>query len=94
MAQIMISINVKTMGKTAEFLKEFFKQRGISCWICTQMSGGIDFREEIVDAVRKCQIFIPLINAEWAGSGECKVCGQLNLTCRHHYYVIALACNL
>ena len=37
------------------------------------MDGGIDYRDAIVEAVKKCQIFLPLINAEWAASGECKV---------------------
>lgn len=80
----MISINVRTMGDTAKFLKEFFERHEISCWICVQMDGGIDFRDAIVDAVKKCHIFLPLINSEWASSGECKdefnFAKRLNLT--------------
>ena len=69
----MISINVKTMADTARFLKDFFEKHNVSTWICVQMDGGIDFRDGIVDAVKKCNIFLPLINTEWASSGECKV---------------------
>eukprot|EP01038_Epipyxis_sp_PR26KG_P006390 gene6390-8803_t len=84
MATIMISINVKTMGETGELLKSFFERNNITCWICTSMNGGVEFREEIVEAVKKCKIFLPLINDEWARSGECKdeynLAKRLNLT--------------
>ena len=35
------------------------------------MVGGVDFRNAIVDAVKTCTIFLPLINDAWAKSGEC-----------------------
>jgi hypothetical protein len=73
MADIMISINVRTMASTARVLNDFFEANDISCWVCYEMDAGIDYREEIVAAVKACKIFIPLINAEWASSGECKV---------------------
>ena len=80
----MISINVKTMTTSAIVLKEYFESKGVSCWICVDMEGGIDYREEIVAAVKKCKIFLPLINSEWASSGECKdeynFAKRLNLT--------------
>lgn len=36
------------------------------------LHGGEDFRDEIVLAVKKSSVFIPLLNDEWGASGECK----------------------
>jgi len=81
---VMISINVKTMRKSAEMLKKLFEGHGISTWICCQIKGGNDFRDEIVKAVKTCKVFLILMNNEWAASGECKdefnLAKRLNLT--------------
>jgi hypothetical protein len=46
------------------------------------LRGGEDFREGIVRAVKRCAVFIPLINEAWARSGECK--DEFNLAKRLH----------
>ena len=41
-------------------------------WMCTNsLDAGDKFRDEIVGAVKACKVFVPLINNEWAASGEC-----------------------
>lgn len=37
----------------------------------TSLDAGDKFRDEIVGAVKACKVFVPLINNEWAASGEC-----------------------
>eukprot|EP00052_Salpingoeca_macrocollata_P000730 m.21973 g.21973 ORF g.21973 m.21973 type:complete len:426 (-) comp10815_c0_seq1:40-1317(-) len=80
----MISLNVRTMDASAKLIQAFLESHGIRTWICTDMKAGDDFREAIVKAVKSCKFFIPLINAEWASSGECKdeyhLAKRLNLT--------------
>ena len=68
---IMISLHVASMEKSARILKVVLKEQGYNVWICTDMVGGVDFRTEIVAAVNRCTVFIPLINNAWAKSGEC-----------------------
>ncbi|KAJ1634206.1 hypothetical protein T492DRAFT_974641 [Pavlovales sp. CCMP2436] len=81
----MISINVKSMAKSAAMLKRWLEARGVKVWVCTvDLSGGQDFREGIVNAAKRCAVFMPLINDAWARSGECKdefnLAKRLNLT--------------
>lgn len=68
---IMISLHVSSMEKSARILKEVLEAQGYRVWICTDMVGGVEFRSSIVQAVRECTVFIPLINNSWAQSGEC-----------------------
>jgi hypothetical protein len=71
---IMISLQVSSMKKFAHQLTKFLRDNGHNVWICTQsMSGGDSWRREIVKAVKRCHVFIPLINNPWAESGECEV---------------------
>lgn len=71
---VMISINVKTMKESALRLKKLLQDHGVSAWVCTEdLAGGEDFRTGIAKAVRGCKVFLPLINDEWAESGECKI---------------------
>eukprot|EP01099_Mayorella_cantabrigiensis_P005485 TRINITY_DN442_c0_g1_i1.p1 TRINITY_DN442_c0_g1~~TRINITY_DN442_c0_g1_i1.p1 ORF type:complete len:912 (-),score=178.32 TRINITY_DN442_c0_g1_i1:11-2746(-) len=81
---VMISLHVLTMKDFAEQLKKWFEGNGISVWLCTSMSAGLSFRDEIVKNVENCDIFLPLINTEWAESGECEdefnFARRLNLT--------------
>jgi len=64
--------------------KKFLEEHNIRTWVCVEMGGGINYREEIVYAVKCCEVFIPLINDEWASSGECQdeysLAKRLNLT--------------
>lgn len=68
---IMISLHVKSMHKSALLLKQYLESQGYRVWLCTEMVGGVDFRTSIVEAVRSCTVFLPLINDAWAQSGEC-----------------------
>lgn len=80
----MISIHCATMTKAALQLKATLAEHGIESWVCVQMTGGTDYREAIVDAVKSCKVFLPLLNNEWALSGECEdeysLAKRLNLT--------------
>ena len=69
---IFISINVSTMLNSAKILQTELKKQGYRVWVCTDMMGGVDFRDSIVQAVKQCHIFIPMINNAWALSGECR----------------------
>jgi len=82
---VMISLQVRTMNKSAFALKEYLEKTGLKVWVCTQnLQGGDDYRTEIVNAVKSCKVFLPLINSEWADSGECAdefgLAKRLNLT--------------
>jgi hypothetical protein len=48
------------------------------------MSGGENYRTEIVSVVKSCKVFLPLLNDAWALSGECEdeysLAKRLNLT--------------
>ena len=47
---------------------------GITVWICTEnLKGGDNFRDGIAKAVKNCDVFLPLLNEEWAVSEECKI---------------------
>jgi len=35
------------------------------------MMGGLGYREQIVDSLETCHVCIPIINKDWAESGEC-----------------------
>lgn len=69
---IMISLQVSSMHKSALYLKSELEKQGYTVWICTEMVGGVDFREQIVAAVNACTVFLPLINTAWGDSGECR----------------------
>jgi len=69
---IFISLNVNSALKYAQSLQEYLKyQLGLEIFICVDMVGGTSYREQIVDAVESCLVFIPLINKDWADSAEC-----------------------
>ena len=55
---IFISINVSTMLKSARILQTELEKQGYRVWVCTDMVGGVDFRDSIVQAVKQCHIFI------------------------------------
>ena len=67
-----ISLNVASSLKIAEALKSFLQDRYKGkVFLCTEMAGGASFRDQIVDALESCKVFIPLINSEWIDSPEC-----------------------
>jgi len=45
--------------------------RGYKVWLCMDMSGGMEFRREIVQAATTSRCMAPLINDPWCLSGEC-----------------------
>lgn len=69
---IFISLHVASSLKYAQSLKSYLERHfNCSIFICTNMMGGISYREQIVDGIESCKLFIPLINIEWAESAEC-----------------------
>jgi hypothetical protein len=69
---VFISLNVASSLKFAEELKLFITQHyPCKVFLCTEMNGGDSFRNQIVDALETCKVFIPLINEEWMSSPEC-----------------------
>ena len=70
--QVMISFNCRSNTENAKALKELLEKMNIPTWICVDLTGGIEFRDAIVDAVDSCKVFLPLINTEWALSPECE----------------------
>ena len=69
---VMISLNCKTMLATAQRIEKFLESLGVRVWVCVEMVGGSQFRDDIVTAVDTCRVFLPLINEEWCTSKECK----------------------
>jgi len=82
---LMISINVRTLGETAKDLKTLIEENlNAKVWICTDMTGGQNYRDEIVKAIDKALVVILLVNDAWANSAECEdeynYAKRLNLT--------------
>jgi len=81
---IMISLHVSTMRETAQMLASVLTKYGFDVWICINLLGGMDFRHEITEAVKRCHVMILLMNESWASSGECNdefaLAKRLNLT--------------
>ena len=44
---------------------------GISTWMCTDIDGGENFRDEILANVRDAKVFLIFLNEKWAKSQEC-----------------------
>lgn len=83
LAPIVLSINVRTIGASATRLAAWLEARGVRVWVCTSsLCGGADYREGIARAVKRCTVFIPLINEAWARSGERN--DEFNLAKRLH----------
>lgn len=81
---VFISLNVKSQKKSGDLLKEVLSKYGVTVFICTDLPGGVDFRNAIVEAVKRSSVFLCLINNAWALSGECldeyNLAKRLNLT--------------
>jgi len=70
---LMISINVRTLGEVAKELKTLIEdQLNAKVWICVDMTGGQNYRDEIVKAIDKAFAVILLVNNDWAESAECE----------------------
>lgn len=69
---VMISLNCRTMLAKAQRFRSFLEAHGLKVWLCVNMIGGVDFRDEIIAAVDACEVFLPLINEAWCESKECK----------------------
>jgi len=72
------------MKESALHLKNYLESKGLSVWICVDILGGENYRDEIIKAVKTCCVMVLLINDEWALSGECQdeyaLAKRLNLT--------------
>jgi hypothetical protein len=84
LCEVFISVHVASLGAVAKQLKQAIEAQGRSVFLCTDLSGGVNFRDEIIQGVKACKVFVPLMNAEWASSGECEseflLAKRLNLT--------------
>jgi len=85
MGDVMISLHVASMRDSAISLKKYLQSKGLSVWICVDsILGGDNYRTEIIKTLKACSVIIPLINNEWALSGECQdeyaFAKRLNLT--------------
>ena len=69
---VFVSLNCASSMGVAEELVTALHGAGISTWMCTSMMPGENFRRSIVERVRRCRFFVPLINSNWLGSGECE----------------------
>jgi len=68
----MISLQCSSTEKIAKELNEYLHSRGFSTWICIEMQGGINYREEIVINASGSKAMIALMNVKWAESKECR----------------------
>ena len=84
MVDVMISLHCASMSESATKLQKELESRGVSVWVCLDMSGGAFYRTEIVNNVKTCSVFLPLLNDSWALSGECEdeysLAKRMNLT--------------
>jgi hypothetical protein len=71
-SEVFLSVHVASLGGAAKQLKQAIEAQGRSVFLCTDISGGLGFRDEIIKAVKACKVFIPLMNSQWASSGECE----------------------
>jgi len=86
---LMISLHVRTLAQVASELKEQIEKTfNAHVWICTNMTGGQNYRDEIVKAIDKAYAVILLVNNDWAESAECEdeynYAKRLNLTSKHN----------
>lgn len=68
----MISLQVGSMQASAKKLQSYLQSRGMKVWVCVDMMGGDNYRNEIIDAIEAADFFIILLNNKWALSGECE----------------------
>jgi len=96
---LMISINVRTMGETTKEIKALIEEQlNAKVWICTDMTGGQNYRDEIVKAVDRAYAVILFVSNDWAESAECEdeynYAKRLNLTSKSEPrkpYIIPIA---
>jgi hypothetical protein len=84
---IFLSVHISSMGDCAKRVKDCIDKQigqGGKVFLCTDLTGGVSYRDEIIKAVKECKVFIAFMNEEWAQSGECEseflLAKRLNLT--------------
>lgn len=70
-ADYFLSLNVGSSKTLADKARSVFHSHGISTWMCTDIDGGENFREEILANVRDAKVFLIFLNEKWARSDEC-----------------------
>lgn len=88
--EIFLSVHVSSLGDCAKRLKDTIERKlqmgsnGTKVFLCTDLAGGVNYRDEIIKGVKDCKVFIAFMNEEWAQSGECEseflLAKRLNLT--------------
>jgi len=56
----------------ARELNQYIRDKGYSTWICVEMQGGNNYRDEIVVNAAGSKVLIALMNVKWADSKECR----------------------
>eukprot|EP00298_Acanthocystis_sp_HF-20_P016058 c21361_g1_i1.p1 GENE.c21361_g1_i1~~c21361_g1_i1.p1 ORF type:complete len:713 (+),score=136.01 c21361_g1_i1:32-2140(+) len=68
-----ISLNVRSAKELGEEIHDKLINLNKTSWICTKsIQIGDHWQESIIRALRKCDVMIILINAQWAASKECQ----------------------
>jgi len=68
----MISLQCSSSESIARELNEFLHTKGLTTWICVEMQGGTNYREEIVINAAGSKAMVALMNTKWAESKECR----------------------
>jgi len=71
-ADAMISLQCSSSETIARDLNQFLHSKGVTTWICVEMQGGTNYREEIVINAAGSKSLIALMNTKWAESKECR----------------------
>ena len=69
---VFLSVHIASLGAVAAVVKQALERQGKRVFLCTDLPGGVNFRDEIIKAVKSCKVFVPFMNSEWALSGECQ----------------------
>jgi hypothetical protein len=69
---VFISLEVESSLVIGRSLKEYLERNfGATVFMCDDVINGPTFREQIIDNLEKCRVFIPIVNEQWAESTEC-----------------------
>jgi len=81
-ADAMISLQCSSSESIARELNQYLQSKGISTWMCIEMHGGTNYREEIVINAAGSKAMVALMNIKWAESKECRY--EFNIALRTH----------
>ena len=59
---VMISLHCSSMASSARKLKEYLESCGMVVWVCTEISGGENYHDSIVDAIDRAEVVVIMLN--------------------------------